>query len=150
MCRNNNVCILPVVISVILGIVIGALVFGGTIATGILAVPIIIALIFSAITLILLFVATAFSTRKETKECLCEYGGCLALGAFVTLVFGFLAITFIASLVAASIVSALLIGFLGFGIILNLSSFVGLLVCLIRTNCSRSRQNCIYENDYDK
>ena len=75
MCRNNNVCLLPVVISVILGIVIGALVFGGTIATGILAVPIIIALIFSAITLILLFVATACSTRKETKECLCEYGG---------------------------------------------------------------------------
>ena len=39
MCKNYNVCILPVVIAVILGVVIGALFFAGTIAAGVIGVP---------------------------------------------------------------------------------------------------------------
>ena len=150
MCRNYNVCILPVVVAVILGIIIGALFFVGTIAAGILAAPIIIALIFATITLILLFVIAAFENKKETKECVCEYGRCLALGAFVTLVTGFLALTFIATLAAGAIVSALLIGIFGFALILNLLSFVGLLVCLIRGNCYKKLMPgcCNFQNDY--
>ena len=138
MCKNNNVCILPVVIAVILGIVIGALFFAGTIATEIIAVPLIIGIIFAIITLILLYNTAAFGVKKETKECVCEYGRCLALGGFVTLVTSFLALTFVDTLVAGAIVSALLIGVFGFGLILNFLSFVGLLVCLINNNCNRN------------
>ena len=55
MCKNN-VCIIPIIVAVMLGIVIGALFFIGTILTEILATPVVIGLIFATITLILLFV----------------------------------------------------------------------------------------------
>ena len=147
MCKNYNVCILPVVIAVILGIVIGALFFTGIIAAGIIAIPLIIGIIFAIITLILLYNTAAFGDRKETKECVCEYGRCLALGGFVTLVSAFLALTFIESLVAGAIVSALLIGIFGFGLILNFLSFVGLLVCLVNNNCYRKNIYCKYGDE---
>ena len=105
MCKNN-VCILPVVVSIILGIVIGALFFAGTIAVGIIIIPLIIGIILAVINLILLYVTAAFGSKRETKECVCNYGGCLTLGAFVTLVSAFLALTFESSLVAGGIVSA--------------------------------------------
>ncbi len=145
---KTNVCILPVVVAVILGIIIGALFFGGTIVAGILTVPIAIGLIFAAITLILLFGTSTFGTKKETKECVCEYGRCLALGGFVTLVSGFLALTFIASLATGAIVSALLVGIFGFALILNFLSFVGLLICLIDKNCYRKSPCCKFEKEY--
>ena len=147
MCKNYNVCILPVVIAVILGILTGALFFAGTIAAGIIAVPLIIGIIFAIITLILLYNTAAFGDRKETKECVCEYGRCLALGGFVTLVSSFLALTFVETLAAGAIVSALLIGFFGFGLILNFLSFVGLLVCLVNNNCYRKNIYCKYDNE---
>ena len=145
MCNNTNLCILPVAIAVILGIVIGALFFAGTIAAGIIAVPLIIGIIFAIITLILLYNTAAFGVKKETRECICEYGRCLALGGFVTLVTSFLALTFVGSLAAGAIVSALLIGIFGFGLILNFLSFVGLLVCLINNNCYN--KYCKYDNE---
>ena len=150
MCKNYNVCILPVVIAVILGVVIGALFFAGTIAAGVIGVPLLIGIIFAIITLILLYNTAAFGVKKETKECVCEYGRCLALGGFVTLVTSFLALTFLGALAAGAIVSALLIGVFGFGLILNFLSFVGLLVCLVRSNCGRYIDNCKFDNDYCK
>ena len=147
MCKNYNVCILPVVIAVILGILTGALFFAGTIAAGIIAVPLIIGIIFAIITLILLYNTAAFGDRKETKECVCEYGRCLALGGFVTLVSSFLALTFVETLDAGAIVSALLIVIFGFGLILNFLSFVGLLVCLVNNNCYRKNIYCKYDNE---
>lgn len=147
MCRNN-VCILPLAVSIILGIVIGALFFAGTIAVGIITVPLVIGIIFATITLLVLFVTAALAKNKEVKECICDYGRCLALGGFVTLVSSFLALTFLDSLVAGAIVSALLIGIFAFALILTFLSFVGLLVCLIRTNCYRKNMYCQYENDY--
>ena len=146
MCKNNNVCILPVVIAVILGIVIGALFFAGTIATEIIAVPLIIGIIFAIITLILLYNTAAFGVKKETKECVCEYGRCLALGGLVTLVSSFLALIFAGTLVAGAVVSALLIGIFGFGLILDFLSFVGLLVCLVNNNCYRNIY-CKFDNE---
>lgn len=142
MCRTNF-CVLPIVVAIILGVVIGALFFTGTIVAGIVAVPIAIALIFAIITIILLFNTVAFGIRKETRECICDYGRCLAIGAFVTLVAGVLAITFVTLLAAGSIISALLIGVLAFGLILNFLSFVGFIVCLIRYNCYRRNDDCI-------
>lgn len=147
MCRNN-VCILPVIVAIVLGIVIGALFFVGTIVTGILAIPVSIGLIFAAITLILLFVAATFGFKKETKECVCEYGRCLTLGIFVTIIAGILILTFLASLVAGGIISALLVGIFAFGLILNIWSFIGFIICLIRANCYRNNNNCKFENDY--
>lgn len=150
MCRNN-VCVLPFVIAVILGIIIGVLFFFGIIAAGIIAIPVSIALIFAAITLILLFVTEAFGMKKETKECICDFGRCLAIGTFVTLVTGFLSLTFVGALAVGSVLSAILIGVFGFAIILNFLSFVGLLACLIRGNCRRYNMNNIcskFENDY--
>lgn len=145
MCKNYNVCILPVVIAVILGIVIGALFFTGTIAAGIIAVPLIIGIIFAIITLILLYNTAAFGNKKETKECICEYGRCLILGGLVALTSSFLALTFLDTLLAGAVVSALLIGIFGFGLILNFLSFVGLLVCLINNNCYRNIY-CNFDN----
>ena len=147
MCRNNE-CILPVIVAIILGVVIGALFFAGTIAAGIIAIPLIIGLFFSIITLILLFVTAAFGMKKETKECLCNFGRCLALGGFVTLISGILGLTFVGALAAGAIVSALLIGIFGYGLILNLLSFIGLLVCLINNNCYRKNIYCQFNNDY--
>lgn len=147
MCKNYNVCILPVVIAVILGVVIGALFFAGTIAADVIAVPLLIGIIFAIITLILLYNTSAFGMKKETKECVCEYGRCLSLGGLVTLVTAFLALTFLETLVAGAIVSALLIGIFGFGLILNFLSFVGLLVCLINNNCYRNHAYCKFDNE---
>lgn len=147
MCKNYNICILPVVIAVILGIVIGALFFAGTIAAEIIAIPLIIGIIFAIISLILLYNTAAFGDRKDTKECVCEYGRCLALGGFVTLVSAFLALTFIDVLAAGAIVSALLIGLFGFGLILNFLSFVGLFVCLVNNNCYRKNVYCKYGDE---
>ena len=145
MCKNNNVCILPVVIAVILGVVIGALFFTGTIATEIIAVPLLIGIIFAIITLILLYNTAAFGNKKEAKECICEFGRCLLLGGLVALTSSFLALTFLDTLVAGAVFSALLIGIFGFGIILNFLSFVGLLVCLINNNCYRNIY-CNFDN----
>ena len=147
MCKNYNVCILPVVIAVILGVVIGALFFAGTIVAGVIGVPLLIGIIFAIITLILLYNTAAFGVKKETKECVCEYGRCLALGGLVTLVTAFLAITFLETLAAGAIVSALLIGVFGFGLILNFLSFVGLLVCLVNNNCYRNNGYCKFDNE---
>ena len=147
MCKNCNVCVLPVVIAIILGVVIGALFFAGTIAAGIIGVPLLIGIIFAIITLILLYNTAAFGNKKETRECVCEYGRCLSLGGFVTLVASFLALTFVDTLAAGAIVSALLIGFFGFGLILTFLSFAYLLVCLINNNCYRKNEYCKFDNE---
>ena len=47
MCKNNNVCILPVVIAVILGIIIGTLFFTNLIDAEIIAIPLIIGILFA-------------------------------------------------------------------------------------------------------
>ena len=144
MCKNYNVCILPVVIAVILGIVTGALFFAGTITVEIIDFPLIIGILFSTITLILLYNTASFGMKKENKRCLCEYGKCLILGGFVTLISSFLALTFIETLVTGAIVSALLIGVFVFGLILNSLSFAGLLVCLVNENCCIKNMYCKY------
>ena len=141
MCKNN-VCIIPIIVAVMLGIVIGALFFIGTILTEILATPVVIGLIFATITLILLFVAVAFGVNKETKECVCNHGRCLTIGIFTTIISGIIILTFLASLVASSIIIALLIGLFAFGLILNMMSFIELILCLIRTKCYRKSDYC--------
>lgn len=147
MCKNNNECILPVAIAVILGIAIGALFFTGIIETGIIVFPLIAGIVFAVITLILLYNTVVFGNKKETRECICKFGRCLVVGGLVTLVSSFLALTFIDVLVAGAIVSALLIGIFGFGLILTFLSFAYLLVCLINNNCYRKKEYCKFDNE---
>ena len=147
MCKNNNECILPAAIAVILGIAIGALFFTGIIETGIIAFPLIAGMVFAIITLILLYFAAAFENKKETKECICKFGRCLAVGGLVTLVSSFLALTFLDVLVAGTIVSAFLIGIFGFGLMLNFLSFAYILICLINNNCYRKNDYCKFDNE---
>ena len=144
MCKNYNVCILPTVIAVILGIVTGALFFVGVITAEIVAIPLIIGIVFAIISLILLYNTVAFGNNKKTKDCMCEYGRCLALGGFVTFVSSFLALTLIETFATGAIISALLIGIFGFGLILNFLSFAGLLVCLVNENCCMKNMYCKY------
>ena len=147
MCKNNNECILPVAIAVILGIAIGTLFFTGIIETGIIVFPLIAGIVFAIITLILIYFTAAFCNQKETRECICKFGRCLAVGGIVTLVSSFLALTFIDVLVAGAIVSALLIGIFDFGLILNFLSFSYILVCLINNNCYRKNEYCKFDNE---
>ena len=147
MCRNYNVCAIPLVISIILGIIIGVLFFLGTITVASLAVPIVITLLMAGITLILLYVTVAFG-NKETKECVCEYGKCLLLGGIVAILAATLSLVFTASLTTGSIIFALLIGIGAFAIILNFLSFVGLIVCLVNKNCNKMNPCCKFHNDY--
>ena len=149
MCRTN-LCILPVVVAIILGIVVGVLFFVGTILAEIIALPIAIGLIFAMITLILLFVTVVFGTKKETKECICNYARCLAVGIFVVLVSGIISLTFIETIATGSIIAALLIGVFAFGIILNFLSFIGLFACLIKDNCYKKRDCCNIVNNYNE
>ena len=141
MCKNN-VCILPIAISVLLGIVIGVLFYAGTITTDIIAVPILIATAFAAVSLILLYITAVFSNKKEIKECVCEYGKCLFLGGTITLIIGFIALIFTATIATGSILSAILIGAGAFGIVLNIISFFDLFVCLVKNNCYIKNDYC--------
>lgn len=137
MCCKGNKCIIPVAVSVIVGIIIGALFFAGNLAASVILTPIIFATAFAGAVIALLFIASAFAIKKEVKKCICEYGKCLTLGGIGTLVVGFIALTFIASLVAGSVGAAFLLGIGGFFLFLTVLSFVGLLVCLISSNCHR-------------
>lgn len=149
MCTKNR-CIIPLIISVILGSIIGALFFTGTIAAATILTPIIFATVFAAISLILLFIIAAFAIKREVRECICEFGKCLAVGGIVTLIIGFILLAAIASIVAESIISAILVGLGAFGFILTFLSFIGLLFCLIRSNCMRAHECCKFDNDYNK
>lgn len=147
MCKENR-CIVPAIIALIIGIAIGILFFTGIIAAGLILTPIIFTIALSAISLILLFIGATFATRKEVKECICEYGKCLTIGGVGALLIGIGALTFIASLVAGSIVAAIVIGIGVFFLVLNLLSIIGLILCLIKGNCPRRYEECKYENDY--
>ena len=146
MCKDNK-CIIPIIISIILGTVIGALFFIGTIPATILQVPIIFATAFAGVSLLLLFIIAAFAIKKEVRECICEYGKCLAAGGIGTLIIGFFALTLIASLVAGSVFAAILLGLGGFFLVLTLLSFIGLIFCLVYSNCPRKDCFCKYENN---
>ena len=149
MCRNYNVCLLPGVVAAIFGIIIGVLFFLGTIAVEIIGTPIIISLIFAAVTLILLYVTAAFGEKKQLQECVCGYGRCLIFSGILALAASFIALILIDSLVAGSIGFAILIGIGGFAAILNFFSFVGLLSCIIERNCYKTNSQCCKsEKDY--
>ncbi len=150
MCKEDR-CIVPLLISTILGILIGALFYTGTLAVSIIMTPIIFATVFAAVTLILLFVGATFATKKESKECICKYGGCIIFGGIGSLVADFLALTFFSSLASGNVLFAFLIGFAGLFFVFNLVSFVEILVCLVKGNCDKDYEDkvcCKFDNDY--
>ncbi len=136
MCKGNK-CVIPMIISIILGFIAGVLFYTGTIAAALIQVPIIFATAFAGISLILLYVGIVFATKKETKECICDYGSCLLLGGIGSIFTGFFGLTVVSSLAATSAISAILVGLIGFFLVLNFLSIIDLFLCLIKDNCKR-------------
>lgn len=147
MCKEDR-CIVPLLISTILGILIGALFYTGTLRVSIILIPIIFATVFAAITLILLFVGAIFATKKESKECIYKYGCCLIIGGIGSIITAFLALTFFDFLTAGNFLSAFLIGFEGLFFIFNFVSFIGILICLVQSNYVRNKKHCNFDVDY--
>ena len=146
---RRNTWIIPAVVAAVLGIIIGILFFNGTIPVAIIATPIIFATVFAGVSLLLLFVAAAFVTKRETRECICEFGNPLIVGTVGTLVTGFIALTVISLLAAESFASALLLAFLGFFFIFAVIIFVLFVICLVNTYCYRKEDCCKFNNDYN-
>ena len=133
MCKEDR-CVVPLLISIIFGILIGALFYTGTLATSIIITPIIFATVFATVTLILLFIGTIFATKKDSKECVCKYGGCIIFGGIGSLATDFLALTFFSSFASGNVLFAFLIGFAGLFFIFNFVSFIEILISLVQSN----------------
>ncbi len=129
--NRNSKWILPLVISAILGIIVGIFIFNGTISIALIGTPIIFATLFAGISLILLFIGAAFGVRKETKNNIRIYGNQIILGTSGTLVTGFLGLIFVTNLIAESLLPALLIAFGVFFFVFNYISLIALIVELV-------------------
>lgn len=139
MCFRACRCVGAALISVLLGFVIGILYFN-SILTGIIGV-IIAALIFSALTFLILTIIGVFTRGKE-ELCTCREGKCTLLAAVLNLILGIVAISL--TLAVANIGFAILVGLLGATFIFNILSLVGLLTCLFE--CERCNNICQYNN----
>lgn len=151
MCKKNR-CLILSVISALIGIIVGVLIFVGIIATALLQIPLIFVVAFAGLALILLFLASVFADKREAKECVCENGICLTIGTIGTLITSIIALTLLATLAAGSIGTAILLGLVTFFFILTLLNFIGLILCLIKSilrkeKCEEEYTNK-FENDY--
>ena len=136
----------PFVIAAIIAIIVGIVVFNGTLAIEFLTTPIEFATIFAGISLILLFIGATFAVKKEARRKIEEYGIIIALGAIGTLITGFLGLTFLTILVAGSLLTALLIVFGVFFFILNFISLICLIIELLNGIYYEKDDFCNYEN----
>lgn len=127
MCRNNT-CLATIAISLVIGILAG-IVFFGALLPGIVTI-IIIGLLLATVSI---FAILLIKGRKE-ELCLCEYGTCLVIGIFGTIVTGIIALSLV--LLTGSILFAVLIGLFGVFLVLTLLNLALILLCVVRTNCS--------------
>ena len=144
--NKNSRWTLPLIISAIIGIIVGIFIFNGTIGTDILEIPIVFATTFAGISLILLFIGAIFTVKKEKRKSMEEYGNPMILGAAGALVTGFFGLTNLAFLVAGSILTALLVTFGVFFFILNFISFICLIIELINDIYHEKEDYCNYES----
>lgn len=130
MFRKNCNCIIISAISAVLGIIAGVITYFVTIPGIITAVWIAFGL--SAGILALLTYLTTKVDRNESR-CLCDYVYCIPIGIAGTIVLSLVALA--VGIVAGSIIRAIIIG-LGVAFAFTmLFSFIGLIICLIKTNC---------------
>lgn len=136
MFRKNCNCIIISAISAVLGIIAGVI-------TYFVAIPGIITAIWLAFGLSagILVLVTYLLTRIERNQakCLCEYTYCLPIGIIGTILTAILALAI--GIVVGSISRAILVG-LGLAFTLTtLFSFIGLIICLMKTRCTRQDNN---------
>ena len=143
--NRRNAWILPVIVSAVIGIIVGILFYNAIISVEIIATPIIFATIFAVISLILLFLGISLTTRRDVKECINYNAKPLIVGIFGTLATGFIGLTFFATLVAGRFLIALLIGLGAFFFILTFITLVLLTICLVNNVWNKKDDNCKYD-----
>lgn len=131
-CRCGGKCLLPAIVGIIFGIVIGVLVNAGTIVN---FLPIVWAAFGIALfSVLLLVLISVFGERREEK-CVCENGTCLVIGAVGTVL---LALAILAVLtVVTGVALAVLFAIGGFFFVFTLVSLLELLLCLSEATCFR-------------
>lgn len=144
MCEQNK-CMIPIIVAIIVGLLSGVLFYTELITSAIILTPIIFAVSFAGVSLILLFIAAVFAMKKEVKQCICDNGNCIILGGVGTLVTGIIGLAYIDSLVAASVLPAVLIGALGFFFVLVFLSLISLIICVVKSNCYKNFNHCHYD-----
>lgn len=129
MCMKQCGCVLSIILSAIIGIIVGVLFFLGNIANIITFVW--IAFGISAVSLILLNVVG--TSERNKSYCICKNGSCLLLGAVGSMILSLIALGLTLSIGVISI--AILIGFLGLFTALTLVSLFTLTLCVVKSNC---------------
>lgn len=143
MCTKN--CAISIILSAIIGIVIGGLFSTGAIAS--ITTGIIVSLIFAAISLLSLVITVSLKGRGEEK-CLCNNGPCALLGAIGTVITGVIGLSIT---LTTAFTSILLVGFIGFFFTLTVISTLLLVMCLLLNKCTKDCYKCCDEcNNYYK
>lgn len=141
MCTKN--CAISIILSAIIGIVIGGLFSTGAIAS--ITTGIIVSLIFAAISLLSLVITVSLKGRGEEK-CLCNNGPCALLGAIGTVITGVIGLSIT---LTTAFTSILLVGFIGFFFTLTVISTLLLVMCLLLNKCTKDCYKCCDEcNNY--
>lgn len=143
MCTKN--CAISIILSAIIGIVIGGLFSTGAIVS--ITTGIIVALIFAAVSLLSLVITVSLKGRGEEK-CLCNNGPCALLGAIGTVITGVIGLSIT---LTTAFTSILLVGFIGFFFTLTVISTLLLVMCLLLNKCTKDCYKCCDEcNNYYK
>ncbi|MCI8699864.1 MAG: hypothetical protein HFJ47_00800 [Clostridia bacterium] len=144
MCTKN--CAISIIISAIIGIVIGGLFSIGSIIS--ITAGIIVALIFAAIALLSLVITVSLVKGRNEEKCLCNNGPCALIGAIGTIITGVVGLSITLTTAFASI---LLVGFIGFFFALTVISILLLVMCLLMNKCTKDCYKCCDEcNNYYK
>lgn len=130
MFRKNCDCIIIPIISVILGIISGIIVYNITLAAIMTAVWIAFGLA-CAISLVLVYLTT--NARRSDEACLNNYAYCLPIGIVGTIVTAIVAL--VITIVSASIARAIVFGLGAAFFFTMLFSFIALIICLMKQKC---------------
>ena len=137
MCTKN--CAISIILSAIIGIVIGGLFSTGAILS--ITAGIIVALIFAAISLLSLVIAVSLKGHRDEK-CLCNNGPCALIGIIGTVITGVIGLSII---LTPAFTSILLVGFIGFFFALTVISTLLLVMCLLLNKCTKDCYKCCDE-----
>lgn len=130
MLRKNYDCIIIPIISVILGIISGIIVFNITLVEIMTAVWIAFGLA-CGITLLLVYLIT--KAKRSDEACLDNYAYCLPIGIVGTIVTAIVAL--VITIVSASVVRAIVFGLGTAFFFTMLFSFIALIICLMKQTC---------------
>lgn len=150
--NNNGFNLCPVLLAVIIGVIVAALVFSGTIAIATLTTALIVLAVIAAIILILTIallinynsIRTVNNIQQMAKDicnriCVCDCNICplFLVIIYSIIVFAiFTAIAFFITLAAASGITAIIVFIIFTAFALALFAFIELLICIIREICN--------------